>query len=407
MKKIFTLISLFVLALSVQAQVIPWDAAVEKGKVAGTYGTGFVLTAVDTDGKMAIDANNAYFGDAGTQTKFTYRLKTGGKSGTKNSLELDIPSSGTLKVYVRTGSNSATDRNVVLKQGTTELYNAIVKEADAVPVAGLDESDPTKETNVYPIIEVKVATGVVNVTYPVNGINFYGFEFISEGGGGDTPADPTAPTTWDFTQALSDNDAANLAADKTTWTFDESNNYWKNVAVLADQNVFTDLTAGDAVLDVTKGLTFARDNSEGLAADKVRIKSKNYVAVNGGKISISLGTLVKDDVVKIRFKGAGVSERSLTVSNTEVVSGSLATEDQDEHEVELKVLKNNVVTITTSNGFQFMAITINADLPTTGVQNVKAEGAKAKVAGTVNLAGQQVGDDYKGIVVKDGVKVVQ
>jgi predicted RNA-binding protein len=286
------------------------------------------------------------------------------------------------------------------------LYNAIVKEADAVSVAGLDESDPTKETNVYPIIEVKVATGVVNVTYPVNGINFYGFEFISEGGGGDTPADPTAPTTWDFTQALSDNDAANLAADKTTWTFDESNNYWKNVAVLADQNVFTDLTAGNAVLDVTKGLTFARDNSEGLAADKVRIKSKNYVAVNGGKISISLGTLVKDDVVKIRFKGAGVSERSLTVSNTEVVSGSLATEDQDEHEVELKVLKNNVVTITTSNGFQFMAITVNAELPT-GVNGVKAEGAKAKVGGTVNLDGQQVGADYKGVVIKDGKKVMQ
>ena len=406
MKKIFTLISLFVLALSAQAQVITWDAPVAKGSVAGTYGEDFVLTAVDTDSKMQIDANNAYFGDAETQTKFTHRLKTGGKSGSKNYLELDIPSSGTLKVYVRTGSNSATDRNVILKQGTTELYNAIVKEADAVSVAGLDESDPTKETNVYPIIEVKVATGVVNVTYPVNGINFYGFEFISEGGGGDTPADPTAPTTWDFSQELSENDAENLAADANTWTFDEDNNYWKNVAVLADQNVFTGLTAGNAVLDVTKGLTFARDNSEGLAADKVRIKSKNYVAVNGGKISISLGTLVKDDVVKIRFKGAGVSERSLTVSNTEVVSGSLATEDQDEHEVELKVLKNNVVTITTSNGFQFMAITVNAELPT-GVNGVKAEGAKAKATGTVNLAGQQVGADYKGVVIKDGKKVMQ
>jgi hypothetical protein len=69
-------------------------------------------------------------------------------------------------------------------------------------------------------------------------------------------------------------------------------------------------------------------------------------------------------------------------------------------------LKNNVVTITTSNGFQFMAITINAELPT-GVQGVKAEGAKAKATGTVNLAGQQVGADYKGVVIKDGKKVMQ
>ena len=38
---------------------------------------------------------------------------------------------------------------------------------------------------------------------------------------------------------------------------------------------------------------------------------------------------------------------------------------------------------------------------------VKATGAKAKVAGTVNLAGQQVGADYKGVVIKDGKKVMQ
>lgn len=45
--------------------------------------------------------------------------------------------------------------------------------------------------------------------------------------------------------------------------------------------------------------------------------------------------------------------------------------------------------------------------PSTGVISVRAEGAKAKVAGTVNLAGQQVGADYKGIVIKDGKKVMQ
>lgn len=224
MKKIFTLISLFVLALGVQAQMITWDAPVDKGEVAGTYGTDFVLTAVDTDGnKLQIDANNAYFGDATSQTKLTHRLKTGGKSSAKNALSLTIPSAGKLKVYVRTGSNTATDRNVVLTQNETEIYNQIVKEADAIDVAGLDASDPSKTTKVYPIIEVAVAKGEVAITYPVNGLNFYGFEFV-------------APTD---------------------------------------------------------------------------------------------------------------------------------------------------------------------------VKNVKAEGAKAKVAGTVNLAGQQVGDDYKGIVVKDGVKVVQ
>ena len=220
------------------------------------------------------------------------------------------------------------------------------------------------------------------------------------------PSDPTAPTTWDFSQELSANDAANLAADVTTWTFDETNNYWKNIAVLAERNVFEPLKANGAELELTKGLTFTRDNSAGLGEDRVRIKSKNYVAVNGSSVSISLGSLVKDDVVKLRFKGSGDTERSLTVSNTEVVSGSLTTADVEEHEVELKVLKDNPVTLTTSNGFQFMAITVNAELPT-GVNSVKATGTKAKVAGTVNLAGQQVGADYKGVVIKDGKKVMQ
>lgn len=180
MKKIFTLIALFALTLGAQAQLITWEAPVDKGSVAGTYGTGFVLTAVDTEGtKLQIDANNAYFGDAESQLKLTHRLKTGGKSSSKNALSLTIPSDGTLKVYVRTGSNSATDRNVILTQNETELYNEIVKEADAIEVTGLDESDPTKATKVYPVVEVAVAEGEVAITYPVNGLNFYGFEFVA------------------------------------------------------------------------------------------------------------------------------------------------------------------------------------------------------------------------------------
>lgn len=138
----------------------------------------FKLTQVDTDGKTAIDGNNAYFGTADNYQKFTHRLKTGGKSGSKNSLTLTIPSDGTLNVYVRTGSNSATDRNLVLTQDGTELYNQVVQEADAITVT-MGE----KDNNVYPVITVNVKAGEVAVGYPTGSLNFYGFEFIAGASG--------------------------------------------------------------------------------------------------------------------------------------------------------------------------------------------------------------------------------
>lgn len=180
MNKIFTLIAVAAMALSAQAQRISWteDDAASAGTLDGkAFANGdFKLTITDTDGKVAIDKNNAYFGTADANEKFTARLKSGGKSSSKNTLTLTIPTAGTLKVYARTGSNSATDRNLVLTQNEVALYDAVVEESQAVKVKGLDASDPDKETNVYPIISVAVAAGEVTVTYPVGSMNFYGFE---------------------------------------------------------------------------------------------------------------------------------------------------------------------------------------------------------------------------------------
>ena len=165
--------------------MISWgaDDIAAAGKAKSSYGTGdFTMSITDTESKVAVDANTAYFGDATAQTKFTHRLKSGGKSGSKLSFSLAIPSDGTLKVYVRTGKNDATDRTLVLTQGGSELYNQIVKEADAVKVAGLDDKDPSAEKNVYPIISVSAKKGDVVVTFPVGSMNFYAFELLTSSG---------------------------------------------------------------------------------------------------------------------------------------------------------------------------------------------------------------------------------
>ena len=184
MKKFFTLIAAVALAASVNAQVLKFDQTYAKGSVPATFSAdGLVLKVVDTDSKMVVEANSQYFGTADSYEKFSNRLKTGGKSLSKNNLTLTVPSDGTLKVYVRTGSSSATDRNVVLKQDGTELVNKIILESEAVSVPMTDDKGDTKDTKVFPVISVPVKQGDVAITYPVNSVNFYGFELVKTGTG--------------------------------------------------------------------------------------------------------------------------------------------------------------------------------------------------------------------------------
>ena len=178
MKKFFTLIAAVALAASVNAQVLTFTQKYTKGSVPVTFSAdGLELKVVDKDGKMEVDANSQYFGTAESYKNFSFRLKSGGKSLTKNNLILTVPSDGTLKVYVRTGSSSATDRNVVLTQNGTELVNKILLESEAVSVS-MTVDNVTKDTKVFPVISVPVKQGDVAITYPVNSVNFYGFELV-------------------------------------------------------------------------------------------------------------------------------------------------------------------------------------------------------------------------------------
>lgn len=184
MKKFFTLIAAVALVASVNAQTLSFDTEYKAGSVPATFSAdGLVLTIVDTDNKMAVDANSQYFGTADSYKKFDKRLKTGGKSLTKNNLTLTVPSDGTLKVYVRTGKVADTNRKVVLTQNGTELVNKILLESEAVSVEMTGDDGIAKPTNVFPVISVPVKQGDVAITYPVNSVNFYGFELVKTGTG--------------------------------------------------------------------------------------------------------------------------------------------------------------------------------------------------------------------------------
>ncbi len=177
MKKFFTLAALVLSALTINAQTtISFSEVKAAGSLNGQTITstldGFSLTVTDTKGKVSVDGNEARFGTAESNTRYEYRLKSGGKSSSANCMSIAVPSSGTLEICVRTGKNGETDRNLVLTQDGKELYNKVVQESDATSIT-IDGN----ESKVYPIVSVAVDKGTIDVTYPTNSLNFYAFTF--------------------------------------------------------------------------------------------------------------------------------------------------------------------------------------------------------------------------------------
>lgn len=174
MKKLFTLAAIALSALAVHAATVTVTYSVGGNKDANVGP--LTITATDPDGKMAIDANNCYFGDATAQVKFESRLKSGGKSSSsKNFLTIKATNAGTLKIYARTGSSSDETRNIVVKEGSTELLNQILKDADAIDVTMEGEEAAQK---VFPVYSVNLEANKDYVlSYPVGSVNFYGFVY--------------------------------------------------------------------------------------------------------------------------------------------------------------------------------------------------------------------------------------
>lgn len=180
MKKIFTLFAAALMAGSMMAgNLIKFEEPAPAGSLNGqTFGEDFELTITDTNNKVSIDASGATFGFSEEETvSFTYRLKTGGKSSSANKMSLVVPEEGPLVIYARTGSNNDTTRYFVIANGSDTIVKHICKESDVVADAS---------SKIYlPVIVENVPAGTYEVTYPLNSINFYGFQL-----GYDAPADP-------------------------------------------------------------------------------------------------------------------------------------------------------------------------------------------------------------------------
>lgn len=422
MKKLFTLIALAAIAMGVNAQKITFTEADEAA--AGTldgkvFASGdFKLTITDTSGKVALDKNAQLFGTAEANEKSGGgRLKSGGKSSSSNMLTLTIPSAGTLKILARTGSNSATDRTVVVTQNETELYNQVVKEDDAVKVTGLDESDPSKETNVYPIISVPVEAGEVVVTYPIGSINFYGFELVS-GSSVETQtwtlvgAGTLCGSTWDLndeSNLLTTTDGVNYTLVKEDVVLEKGTSYdykaakdkaWDtSVPQQGNQTLTVDETGKYKVtftLNVETGVLTA----EAVKTGEAEVGEKTYSVI--GNFKGDTNWTIDYDMVK------GADGLYTTVIDG-VDAGNYEFKVRVNHDWSEAYPSSNYQITVDANG-SAVTVTFNADTKevTAVADATKIAAVKAEKAGVkYNLAGRKVNAQYKGIVIENGRKVLK
>lgn len=178
MKKLFTLIAATAMAMAAGAQSITFgEEALANAALPTVWENGGVKLVLTNDGKPSVDLNNATFGTAEENVKYSSRLKTGGKSSNARFLTLTVPADGTVKIAARTGKNEDKTRTLVLTQDNRELISKALDEEEAIT---------TGESKIYPYVSADVKAGDIVITFPVNGINIYGILF--------TKTEPSTPT---------------------------------------------------------------------------------------------------------------------------------------------------------------------------------------------------------------------
>ena len=134
--------------------------------------------------------------------------------------------------------------------------------------------------------------------------------------------------------------------------------------------------------------------------------SKNFIIM----IPVKTG-----DVVYVKFSAKGSTASTIAIDGSEppiTANDGAATTCSGKTEADAVVFsatatKGGTAKIKeTTGGMRVYAISINQDpSSTTGIQTVKASQTADGVV--YNLAGQKVGNDFKGIVIKDGKKMLQ
>lgn len=418
MKKIFTLLTMTLLAIGAQAQTT-YD-------LSGLSTSGFTFNAEDfaaaaagsdSDGNPYNGAfdykkkdKNAWsdLAVSGTSIVFQYKNKDE-KAGIYKLYDNYVLINGKDSRIV---VNDLTEGQIVTlkvasKGGTASKFNVIeggTADSENPADAGTKETDPAN----FKEFKFTATASTLTIQETAGGFNIASVT-ISAGSGSDdpvTPAEPHAATIWDFT-TISDADLTALSEDATNWSYDSASNRYGIKGTWAAKvsgayGADVTLIAGSTELAYAAGLKFARYAND-LKDDNIRIDVGKRLGVNAKQLRVTISDLAKDDVIKIRFSSTKEETRGFNVTNADKTTIEASTVDPVEET--LTVASDGDVTLVTTNGVYVYALTINAALPeVTGISTINAETATDAVI--YNLSGQRVDESYRGVVIKNGKKVV-
>ena len=423
MKKIFTLITLALMAVGVNAQTESYAVPAEFTP------TSNLVVEATASVKLEYGKDNGWKqsgtpGEADPKFEdFPYYVV--GTDNPKNSADKNyspgnastLPVKGT--TYSFTPSQDGTMEVAVKLNSGKNFYIAGV--SDAYNYSGSAVLTNTEGTVVELSSSFTVSasfTGFVKFdvkkdeTYIVfcsgSKLSFFGFKFTPGEVIEDTGT-PHEPQAWDFTSKLSDADKANIAADEN-WSIsnvyvkDEDGNDTEEIKTLlysyTQKFQGVPVTANGTELDLTKGLKFTT------GANKFQYYDGERLAHGGNGHGPIVTDCAKDDVVKIRYKVAD-GDRGFEVGNAELIEGKLIADEKGTFEATVTVKKKGEVTFSSVTGADILALAVNTDLPdiTDGISSVKT--VEIQTVQRYNIAGQKVSANYKGITIQNGRKVLQ
>ncbi len=166
MKKFFLFAAAIMAAVAVNAQRLDFSeiiAVADFGETKTFVKDGISLAVTNGNTKFAVDANKAKFGTADAYEQDTMRLKTGGASGSKSSMVLNVPADGKVTVHARSASGTVA-RTLTFSQNGLDILNANLNDVDAVEVEETTEQG-TEVVKVFPVFSCNVKKGAIDLSY--------------------------------------------------------------------------------------------------------------------------------------------------------------------------------------------------------------------------------------------------